>query len=76
MSDEMFRRQAKKIWNRLTKADRKTILLDRRVWPQVSVIPEYECGLKWDKLLPSTQGRLVGLDFSMILGKEVSPETE
>jgi len=67
---------AKRVWNRLSKTDRKTILLDRRVWREGSGIPDYECGLKWDKLLPSTQDRLVGIDFSMILGKEVSPETE
>lgn len=62
----------KKIWNRLSRADRKTILLDRRVWREGSGIPDYECTLRWEKLLPIT----IGLDFSMILGKEVSPETE
>lgn len=66
----------KKIWNHLSKADRKTILLYRRVWQKGSALFDLEAGLKWDKLLPSTQEKLIGLDFSCILGKEVSPETE
>jgi len=65
----------KKIWNRLSKADRKTILLHRKVWSSPELV-KMESGLSWDKLLPSTQDKLTGLDFSMILGKEVSPETE
>jgi len=72
VADNLYR----KIWNRLSKKDRKAILLDKRVWRPGSGIPDYECGLKWDALLPSTQDRLTGQDFSMILGKEVSPETE
>jgi len=77
MSDELFRKQARKIWNRLSKADRKEVLLYMRVWSRSSgALFQLESGLKWDKLLPSTQDKLVGADFSMILGREVSPETE
>jgi hypothetical protein len=69
--------QYRKVWNRLSKADRRKILLSRRVWNADSTeLVELESGFKWDKLIPSTQDKLTGLDFSQILGKEVSPETE
>jgi hypothetical protein len=77
MNNDAFRKQARKIWNRLSKADRKEVLKYRQVWnPGSDELFELESGLKWDKLLPSTQDKLVGVDLSMILGREVSPETE
>lgn len=67
----------KKIWDRrLSGDDRKKILHYRRVWSDGSAMIDLESGMKWEKLLPSTQDKLMGTDFSMILGREVSPETE
>jgi|HubBroStandDraft_2_1064218.scaffolds.fasta_scaffold229191_3 hypothetical protein len=65
----------RKIWDRLSVTDRKAVLVHAGVWEDPSMV-DHESKLKWNKLLPSTQEKLIGQDFSMILGKEVSPETE
>jgi hypothetical protein len=70
--DKLYR----KIWDRLSAADRKAVLVYARVWGEGSGLVDHESKLKWNKLLPSTQEKLIGQDFSMVLGKEVSPETE
>ena len=58
------------VWNNLEPPDRRVLL--ERVWG-VSKIPDYEAGLDWQSLLPSTQDALQNQDWNALLGRDVTP---
>ena len=63
---------AGKVWNTLSVIDRLSLLASARRGGSSGIL-EHEAKLQWDKLLPSTQLDLLAVDWSVILGRDVTP---
>lgn len=63
---------AGKVWNSL-QADERMRLLRQCTTITSNSIKQMESQMKWQKLMPVTQRDLLSVDFSAILGRDVTP---